>query len=200
MEFKILLLALVAITATVHGDFQDDVREMRKLDQEKLLTALKHENLKDHVELDEQDQEFLSKVSKDELRELMSGMSDDVVEDKDVDEDEYEENDADVPDGDSLELAEAVDEEMEDLDKMESKRRDPKADPWGRRRRRRRRWFPRINLIPQPFRGIKSWLQRHRVAVGKTIRAVRHAIYICCRRIRKCRGKWWCRLGKAWGK
>ena len=37
---------------------------MRKLDQEKLLTALKHENLKDHVELDEEDQEFLSKVSK----------------------------------------------------------------------------------------------------------------------------------------
>uniref|UniRef100_A0A7M5UWA3 Cnidarian restricted protein n=1 Tax=Clytia hemisphaerica TaxID=252671 RepID=A0A7M5UWA3_9CNID len=197
MEFKILLLALVAITATVNGDYQDDVHEMRKLDQEKLLTALKHENLKDHVELGEEDQEFLSKVSKDELKEMMNGLPDDVANDKD--ENEGAENEVDIHE-DSPALAGVQDEELEDLDEIEIKRRDPKADPWGRRRRRRRRWFPRIRLIPQPFRGIKSWLQRHRVAVGKTIRAVRHAIYICCRRIRKCRGKWWCRLGKAWGK
>ena len=43
---------------------QDDIRELGKLDQNKLYAALKHESLKDHVELDEEDHEFLSQVSK----------------------------------------------------------------------------------------------------------------------------------------
>ena len=43
---------------------RDAICEMRKLDQDLLYDALKHENLRDHVELDEEDHEFLSKVSK----------------------------------------------------------------------------------------------------------------------------------------
>ena len=39
---------------------------MGKLDPNTLYDALKHESLKDHVELDEEDHEFLSQVSKGE--------------------------------------------------------------------------------------------------------------------------------------
>ena len=45
-------------------DFRDDVKELKKLDQNILYDALKHERIQDHIDLDEEDKDFLSRMSK----------------------------------------------------------------------------------------------------------------------------------------
>ena len=45
-------------------NFRDDIKELKKLDQESLYDALKSDKLEDQIELDEENKEFLSKVSK----------------------------------------------------------------------------------------------------------------------------------------
>ena len=45
-------------------EFQDDIREMGKLDENILYDALKHEKIQDHVDLEDDDKEFLDSMSK----------------------------------------------------------------------------------------------------------------------------------------
>ena len=57
----------IAYTLLLSADddsFRDDVKELKKLDQKSLYDALKSDKLKDQIELDEENKEFLSKVSK----------------------------------------------------------------------------------------------------------------------------------------
>ena len=45
-------------------NFRDDIKELKKLNQNILYDALKHEEIQNHVDLDDEDKEFLSHVSK----------------------------------------------------------------------------------------------------------------------------------------
>ena len=45
-------------------NFRDDIRELKKIDQNVLYDALKHERIQDHVDLDDDDKAFLDRMSK----------------------------------------------------------------------------------------------------------------------------------------
>ena len=45
-------------------DFRDDIRKLKGLNQNILYDALKHNRIQDHVDLDDEDKELLSRMSK----------------------------------------------------------------------------------------------------------------------------------------
>ena len=50
--------------SAVEDNFRDDIRELKKIDQNVLYDALKHERIQDHVDLDDDDKAFLNRMSK----------------------------------------------------------------------------------------------------------------------------------------
>ncbi|XP_066932029.1 aspartic and glutamic acid-rich protein-like [Clytia hemisphaerica] len=214
MHFKILLVAfLVAFAAASKHDEKidrDAIREMRKLDQDLLYDALKHKSLRDHVELDEDDHEFLAKVSKDELKKLLQEFSEDEDElndeeemkafkkesqsdDPSENEDQYENTESHAEN--ALSSDEMTDDEMElsrdeDIDNFDTPRMS--NDPWGRRRRRRRR-----SRFLSNIKKIRDFLKKHGETIKAGIKWLRKIIYHCCNVTRKCSGRWWCAFGKA---
>ena len=55
---------MIIYSAAIDQELKDDIRELKKLDQNILYDALKHENVQDHIELDEEEKRFLSHVTK----------------------------------------------------------------------------------------------------------------------------------------
>ena len=50
--------------STGEKNFRDDVKELKKLDQNVLYAAPKHERIQDHINLDDDDKAFLNRMSK----------------------------------------------------------------------------------------------------------------------------------------
>ncbi|XP_066932097.1 glutamic acid-rich protein-like [Clytia hemisphaerica] len=198
MKFKILVLTLVfALAAAEQDDFRDDIRELGKLDQNTLYKVLKHENLRDHVELDEEDHEFLSKLSKDELQDMIQqfseGAENDDLKDQEMSQDENEdskmldENDENLrsleeqeddkiqsdeqKDEEDTELAknDKVDEEIDDFD-FDHDEAEVERDPllFGRRRRRRRR--RRRSGRRRWWRRVGGWFRRAFKSIAKFLK------------------------------
>ena len=68
--FHCLLPVLIYINSIFNfisageDNFHDDIRELKKIDQNVLYDALKHERIQDHVDLNDDDKAFLDRMSK----------------------------------------------------------------------------------------------------------------------------------------
>ncbi|XP_066932128.1 uncharacterized protein [Clytia hemisphaerica] len=177
MTFKLLIVLLAATIAAAEPDFRDDIRELGKLDQNQLYDALKHEHLRDHVELDDEDHEFLSQVSKDELKEIVNEFSNENT-------NAHVRNDnIDQQINDDFELSFAENDENDENEIMEDAPQQ-KKDP--------------IILLTKLIiiaKKVKIFLLKHGEKIKAGIRALRRAIWHCCKKTKRCK-KWWCKFGK----
>ncbi|XP_066934842.1 KS1 protein-like [Clytia hemisphaerica] len=184
---KISLLVLVLATLVVADRaYRDDIRELKKLDQNILYDMLKDKRLYDHVDFDDETKKFLTSHSKDELRDIMDMLSADEDEDEDTGDDkELEEEkglgdkemetrpkrketlDENKKDNDNDEdLDEVLADDADDFDE-EDVRHLPKEqrDPWWRGRRRRRFW----RTIAKPFKHVGNFVKKHHKKIVKGV-------------------------------